>query len=713
MSLLAKQIYRKSLLERMSSPEQLDKMIVITPPSFWLALLGGTIIVTVVLVWSVLGRLPINLEASGIFVSDQMAYNLASDTAGIVSTLEAKIGDSVQEGDVLITLEDESMQRELETLRDRRAKIEAVTLTSVNDVVTADNRDLINLKTQIGSVNAEGYQNRAMLSVYQAELAALRPKVIAAKGNMESARKKYNSYILSTADSEIEIAFSEAQAAYSQNIPILTSNLGSAELTLSNAKSAYQQQTRSIKEAAISEIDSQLTIDQANYDNAVAAWEPLESIRKASADALALLEGQHADLTAQRQALQDELLSGSLDEARIAEINSNITSLTDQITALDGQISDAQTDLQAKTTAANEAKAAVDSAKEAVDSLNALKDQVSAISDDAAPDAFAFLQNTAIGPLLDSVTYSSLQSGYLAIAQAQYSRDEAKIAVDRQEKAYQDARKAYIDYVDGRTEVDVEKERLAALYNQYSNDYSTLYSQQSNLEANITSIRSQVQAASVGSTIQGNSFEEQFEATRSAMLSSLDAEIEKYMYSLEKTSIRATVSGTVTDMKVGVGSAVGQGAEVVTIRQFSDEDCIICYIPISSGKKVVPGMEVIVCPTTINRQEYGHMKADVVTVDDYVTPASSIRSALGDDTLAQAFTQSGPVVAVTCRLRTDENTTSGYWWSSKKGADLIVADGTLVTVDIVTEEKAPITMLIPYLKEKLSAAVEPTGKEAR
>ena len=101
------------------------------------------------------------------------------------------------------------------------------------------------------------------------------------------------------------------------------------------------------------------------------------------------------------------------------------------------------------------------------------------------------------------------------------------------------------------------------------------------------------------------------------------------------------------------------------------------------------------------------MQAEVVTVDDYVTPASSIRAMLGDDTLAQAFAQNGPVVAVTCRLRTDETTASGYWWSSKKGADLIVPEGTMVTADIVTEEKAPITMLIPYIKEKLTMAVEP------
>ena len=714
MSFLAKQIYRKSLLERMASPDQLDKMIVITPPSFWLALLGGAIIVTVALVWSVLGRLPINLEANGIFVSDHMTFNLASDTGGIVATLEAKVGDYVEEGDVLLTLADESMRWELDELLDRRAKVEAVTLTSVNDVVTADNRELISLKTQLDGVSMEGDKNQAMLSVYQAELASLRPRVAAAKTQMESAREKYYSYIASTADSKIEIAFSEAQSAYNQKMPILNSNLASAELTLSNAKSAYQQQVQAFKENAISQIDSQLGPAQDQYNSAVNEWQLSENARKESADALASLEEQLGSLNTQLQTLENELNAESLDEARREEIQSGITTITSNITALQSQITDAEADLQSKTAEANgQKKTDVDSAKEAMDSLNALKAQVSAVSDDAAPDAFAFLQNTIIGPLLDSVTYSGLQSAYSAIAQAQSGRDDAKSAADQQEKAYQDAKKAYTDYADGRVETDAEKERLAALYNQYNSDYNALYSQLTNLESNITSIRGQVQAANVGSMAQRGSYEEQFEATRFAVLSGLDAEIEKYQYNLEKTSIRATVSGTVADMKVGVGSAVGQGAEVVTIRQISDEDCIICYIPIASGKKVVPGMEVIVCPTTINRQEYGHMKADVVAVDDYVTPASSIRNALGDDTLAQAFTQNGPVVAVYCRLRTDENTASGYWWSSKKGADLMVADGTLVSADIVTEKKAPITMLIPYLKEKLSSAVEPAGKEER
>ena len=38
------EIFRKSALEKLSSPEQLDKMIVITSPSFWLSMVGAGIV---------------------------------------------------------------------------------------------------------------------------------------------------------------------------------------------------------------------------------------------------------------------------------------------------------------------------------------------------------------------------------------------------------------------------------------------------------------------------------------------------------------------------------------------------------------------------------------------------------------------------------------------------------------------------------------------
>ena len=50
-------IYRKSSLDKLSSPEQLDRMIVITSPTFWIAVAGAVLITVEALIWSIVGRL--------------------------------------------------------------------------------------------------------------------------------------------------------------------------------------------------------------------------------------------------------------------------------------------------------------------------------------------------------------------------------------------------------------------------------------------------------------------------------------------------------------------------------------------------------------------------------------------------------------------------------------------------------------------------------
>ena len=136
------------------------------------------------------------------------------------------------------------------------------------------------------------------------------------------------------------------------------------------------------------------------------------------------------------------------------------------------------------------------------------------------------------------------------------------------------------------------------------------------------------------------------------------------------------------------------------------EQQVICYVPISSGKKIVPGMEAVVCPTTVNQQEYGNMMGEVVAVDPYVTSYEDIVAALGSESLAQMFSQNGPVVAVMCKLRTDATTVSGFWWSNDNGATVVLAEGTIMIVDIILEEKSPISMLLPFINDSGLARAE-------
>lgn len=128
----------------------------------------------------------------------------------------------------------------------------------------------------------------------------------------------------------------------------------------------------------------------------------------------------------------------------------------------------------------------------------------------------------------------------------------------------------------------------------------------------------------------------------------------------------------------------------------------VCYLPLSSGKQLAPGMEVVLSPSTANEQEYGHLAGTVLWVDDYATDRNRMLDLLGNDLLVQSFLQQGPVVAVLCQLRTDNTTASGYYWSSARGAALTVSAGTPLSADIVTQRKAPLALVLPVLDPLLT-----------
>ena len=78
-------LFRKKAIDRLSSPEQLDKMIPITQPSTWLIVLGLFIIFVSVLVWAIFGQITETYTAQG-----------------IVTIADAKFGDARQEKCMLL-----------------------------------------------------------------------------------------------------------------------------------------------------------------------------------------------------------------------------------------------------------------------------------------------------------------------------------------------------------------------------------------------------------------------------------------------------------------------------------------------------------------------------------------------------------------------------------------------------------------------------------
>lgn len=96
-------LYRKSALERMSNPEQLDKVLKVTSPMSWIALLGITLIIVVTIIWSFVGTIPETITAKGIVSAVVGSNSIYTEDAGKVVSIRVREGDEVHLGDPVMT----------------------------------------------------------------------------------------------------------------------------------------------------------------------------------------------------------------------------------------------------------------------------------------------------------------------------------------------------------------------------------------------------------------------------------------------------------------------------------------------------------------------------------------------------------------------------------------------------------------------------------
>ena len=61
-------IFRKEALERLQSPDQLDQLLFVVKPQAWLLLAVVTLLCSVAVAWSILGRIPITINGAGALI---------------------------------------------------------------------------------------------------------------------------------------------------------------------------------------------------------------------------------------------------------------------------------------------------------------------------------------------------------------------------------------------------------------------------------------------------------------------------------------------------------------------------------------------------------------------------------------------------------------------------------------------------------------------
>jgi HlyD family secretion protein len=157
-------IFRKVALERLSSPEQLDRLITLTSPIGWAALAAIAVLSLAIIAWGIFGVVPTRVEGSGILVSrgGQVFDAMAPAAGGLASV--AAVGTVVNKGDVVATLDDTQLDQDLlhanNALREQEEELAQLTARFQREI-EARHRVDAQQRENLASTIATAQQRRA------------------------------------------------------------------------------------------------------------------------------------------------------------------------------------------------------------------------------------------------------------------------------------------------------------------------------------------------------------------------------------------------------------------------------------------------------------------------------------------------------------------------------------------------------------------------
>jgi HlyD family secretion protein len=165
--------------------------------------------------------------------------------------------------------------------------------------------------------------------------------------------------------------------------------------------------------------------------------------------------------------------------------------------------------------------------------------------------------------------------------------------------------------------------------------------------------------------------------------------------------VTSPYAGRVVEIKVDVGNVVSVGTPIASLELEEGSLQALLYMPAAEGKKVYPGMDALISPTTVRREEHGLILAKVKTVSAFPATYQGMMRTLANETLVQSLATSGAPVEVYAELVPEPSTESGYRWSSRKGPPVKIYSGTLCDGMVTVQKQRPIELLIPYIRETL------------
>jgi len=206
---MARKIFRQAALDRLSSPEQLDRVVTVSDTFGWLALSSIVMLLAAFVTWGLLGHIPDQVSGKGIFVSTGgRILDAMAPSDGTVLSLSVSQNSTVEKGQEIAIIQQDALRQEYESakgsLADRqneRSQVER----NFNEELTLKTANFNKQKAAQLQIIAASEIRAKSLSSRIANLEALAAKGFAKRDQIDVKVAEYNASLqqVSTAQSRI------------------------------------------------------------------------------------------------------------------------------------------------------------------------------------------------------------------------------------------------------------------------------------------------------------------------------------------------------------------------------------------------------------------------------------------------------------------------------------------------------------------------------
>lgn len=157
-------LFQQKALDRLRSPDELDRLFAVTPPVAWVALVAVLLLVFSGILWSIFGVMAVKVTGTGLIIDSSGVVNISSGTGGRIVELRAEAGDRVQKGQLVAVIEQFATEQEI-------ARLKAEMNVSTSRV------DLSGKAAQLNSLNDKLQRDSQLLSPYSGIVAEQKANV--------------------------------------------------------------------------------------------------------------------------------------------------------------------------------------------------------------------------------------------------------------------------------------------------------------------------------------------------------------------------------------------------------------------------------------------------------------------------------------------------------------------------------------------------------